>query len=77
MVLKLGLVQLTLGLSLGLAGAVFLSRLMEGMLVGVTSSDPFTFALITALLTLVSITACLLPARRATLVDPLTALRAD
>ena len=77
MVLKLGLVQLTLGLSLGLAGAVFLSRLMEGMLVGVTSSDPFTFALITALLTLVSIAACLLPARRATLVDPLTALRAD
>ena len=77
MVLKLGLVQLTLGLSLGLAGAVFLSRLMEGMLVGVTSSDPFTFALITALLTVVSIAACLLPARRATLVDPLTALRAD
>jgi predicted permease len=77
MVLKLGLVQLTLGLSLGLAGAVLLSRLMEGMLVGVTSSDPFTFALITALLTVVSIAACLLPARRATLVDPLTALRAD
>jgi len=77
MVLKLGLVQLTLGLSLGLAGAVLLSRLMEGMLVGVTSSDPFTFALITALLTTVSIAACLLPARRATLVDPLTALRAD
>ncbi len=77
MVLKLGLVQLTLGLSLGLAGAVFLSRLMEGMLVGVTSSDPFTFVLITSLLTVVSIAACLIPARRATLVDPLTALRAE
>ena len=77
MVLKLGLVQLALGLSIGLAGAVLLSRLMEGMLVGVTSSDPVTFAVITSLLTLVSIAACLLPARRATLVDPLAALRAD
>ena len=77
MVLKLGLVQLAVGLSIGLAGAVLLSRLIEGMLVGVTSSDPVTFALITSLLTLVSIAACLLPARRATLVDPLTALRAD
>jgi predicted permease len=77
MVLKLGLVQLALGLSIGLAGAVLLSRLMEGMLVGITSSDPVTFALITSLLTLVSIAACLLPARRATLVDPLAALRAD
>jgi ABC-type antimicrobial peptide transport system permease subunit len=77
MVLKLGLVQLVLGLSIGLGGAVLLSRLMEGMLVGITSSDPVTFALITSLLTLVSIAACLLPARRATLIDPLAALRAD
>ena len=77
MILRLGLVQLGLGLSLGLVGALLVSRVMSGMLVGIAPTDPSTFAMITTLLTLVSIAACLLPARRATRVDPLTALRAE
>jgi predicted permease len=74
MILKLGLGQLALGLTLGLAGAYFVSKVMSGMLVGITPTDPATFALITTVLSIVSIAACLVPARRATLVDPLTAL---
>jgi predicted permease len=77
MILRLGLAQLALGLTLGLAGALGLSRVMQRMLVGITPSDPVTFAAITMVLTIVSIAACLLPARRATLVDPLAALRAE
>jgi ABC-type antimicrobial peptide transport system permease subunit len=77
MILKLGLAQLALGLTLGLGGALAVSQVMQGMLVGITSTDPMTFALITTVLTAVSIAACLLPARRATLIDPLAALRAE
>ena len=77
MILRLGLVQLAVGLSLGLAGALLVSSVMDSMLVGITPGDPMTFAAITTLLTIVSLAACLLPARRATLVDPLTALRAE
>jgi putative ABC transport system permease protein len=77
LVLKRGLVQLAIGLTLGLAGALALSRVMLSVLVQVTPTDPVTFAAITVLLTLVSIAACLQPARRATRVDPVVALRAE
>ena len=77
LILKRGLVQLAIGLTLGLAGALALSRVMQRLLVGVTPTDPVTFAAITLLLTIVAIGACLLPARRATRVDPLIALRTD
>jgi putative ABC transport system permease protein len=77
LILKRGLVQLAIGLLLGLAGAVALTRVMRQLLVGVTPTDPVTFTAITALLTIVAMAACLLPARRATRVDPLIALRAD
>jgi predicted permease len=75
MVLRVGLIQLAVGLSLGLAGAYLLSTVMERALVGITASDPATFAGITVILTVVALAACLIPARRATRIDPLVALR--
>ena len=75
MVLRGGLVQLSIGLGLGLGGAYLLSTVMERVLVGITASDPVTFAGITIILTMVALAACLIPARRATRIDPLVALR--
>jgi putative ABC transport system permease protein len=77
LILKRGLVQLAIGLTLGLAGALALSRVLRGVLVEITPSDPVTFAAITILLTVLSLAACMLPARQATRVDPLVALRAE
>jgi len=77
LILERGLIQLALGLTIGLAGALALSRVLRSVLVQIGPSDPMTFVTITLLLTVVSIAACLLPARRATQVDPLIALRAD
>ena len=77
LILKRGLIQLTLGLTIGLAGAFGLSRVLRTLLVQVTPTDPVTFASITIILTTVAIAACVLPARRATRVDPLIALRAE
>jgi len=75
--LKRGLLQLGLGLALGIGSALLLSRVLRTLLVQVTPSDPLTFVAISGVLTLVGLGACLLPARRATLVDPLIALRAE
>ena len=76
LVMRRGLVQLAIGLALGLGGAIGLSRVLGELLVsGVTPKDPLTFIAITFLLIAVSLAACLIPARRATRVDPLVALR--
>jgi predicted permease len=77
LILRRGLLQLALGLTLGLAGAFGVSRVLRTLLVQVTPTDPVTFVTITVILTSVAIAACLLPARRATRVDPLVALRAE
>jgi predicted permease len=77
LILKRGLWQLGLGLSLGLAGAFGLSRVLRGILVQTTPTDPVTFVTITLILASVAVAACVLPARRATRVDPLIALRAE
>jgi putative ABC transport system permease protein len=72
-----GLRPVLFGLVLGLGGALALSRVLESVLFNVAATDPSTFLLAAAVLTLVAIAACLGPARRATKVDPMIALRAE
>jgi predicted permease len=66
-----------IGLTVGLAGAFALTRLMESLLFGVSATDPMTFGVIALLLTAVAILACYLPARRATKVEQIIGLRYD
>jgi putative ABC transport system permease protein len=63
------------GVVLGLAGAIGLTRFIKGLLFGIDSLDPATFASMAALLLAVTLLACYVPARRATKVDPMVALR--
>jgi len=72
-----GLKLTLIGLALGLAGAFTLTRLISPLLYGVSAVDPATFILISLLLLCVALLACWLPARRATRVDPLIALRCE
>jgi predicted permease len=75
LVLSHGLRQLGIGLAIGLAGAFGLARVMKSLLVGVTPTDPTTFAAISAVLIVVGVLACWMPARWAMKMDPTMALR--
>jgi len=77
LVIGAGMRTVVVGLALGLLGAFGLTRLIESMLFDVRGTDPLTFAAISVLLASVGLVACLLPARRATRVDPLTVIRTE
>jgi putative ABC transport system permease protein len=77
MILGQGMAVIGVGLVVGLAAAFALTRLLRTLLFGVGENDPLTFVAITAILVLVALIACYIPARRATKVDPLTSLRAE
>jgi ABC-type antimicrobial peptide transport system permease subunit len=77
MVLKEGLTSVGIGLAIGIAGALALTRLVSGLLFNVGPNDPLCFAGSALVLVLAAVAGCLLPARRATAVSPLTALRSE
>lgn len=75
MVLREGLKLVAVGVVLGVAAALMLTRLLESMVYGLSVRDPLIFVLVNLLMVAVSLAACYVPARRATRVDPLVALR--
>jgi putative ABC transport system permease protein len=77
LVLRRGMKLTLIGMALGLMGAVASTRLLRDMLFGIKPVDPLTFAAMTLLLMCISLVACLLPARRATKVDPMNVLRSE
>jgi len=77
MVVRQGMTMTLIGLALGLVGVIALSRVMVGLLYGVSPTDPLTFTGVSIVLLVVALLACLIPARRATRVDPIVALRSE
>jgi putative ABC transport system permease protein len=75
--LKEGVVSTLIGIALGVMGSLALTRFLGNLLYGVGAKDPFTLTVVAILLALVALAACSIPARRATKIDPITALRAD
>jgi putative ABC transport system permease protein len=76
LVVRQGLQLALIGVAIGTGGALVLSRLLAGLLFGVSPSDPLTFASIAALLAATAMAASFVPARRAARIDPMRAFRA-
>jgi putative ABC transport system permease protein len=75
LILRNGMFLVALGLTIGLAGALALTRLMTALLFEVSPADPLTFAAVAVCVIVAALLACYIPARRAIKVDPLVALR--
>jgi ABC-type antimicrobial peptide transport system permease subunit len=75
MVLRQSVGMTAVGLVLGVSGALALTRYLTGMIYGLSANDPVAFASVSALLAIVAVAASFIPARRATKVDPMIALR--
>jgi putative ABC transport system permease protein len=77
MVIRQGMLLALIGVGLGLAGALALTRVMSGLLFNMSATDPATFVGVALLLVAVALIASYIPARRATKVDPLQSLRQE
>ena len=77
LVLRHGVWMLIVGETVGLAGAIALNKLIESMVFGVRTTDPLTYAVTSSVWAVTALLACYIPARKATTVDPITALRCE
>jgi putative ABC transport system permease protein len=77
MFLRHGLLLTSVGVAFGIAAAIPLTRLMSSVLFGISPLDPITYAAVSGVLVAAALLACYIPARRATLIEPVNALRAE
>jgi ABC-type antimicrobial peptide transport system permease subunit len=77
MILRQGFKLALMGIVIGLVAAFALTRLIKSLLFGVSTTDPLVFVLVPAVIALVVLAACYIPARKATKVDPVVALRVE
>ena len=77
MVMMSGLGWLLLGIGIGVPASIALSKFLQNRIWGIKSADPLTLVAVSLLLTVVGLAACYIPARRATRVDPMVALRCE
>jgi predicted permease len=75
MIIRQGFLPVAIGVAIGLAGSLALTHLLESLLIGISPSDPVTLVGVSLLLVSTALLACYIPARRATLIDPMSALR--